>query len=312
MEGKSMRVAAFDVAKKSLEFSLDRRSGTLANEESSIVRFLERLPAGWVVAMEATGRYHRDLARLAYDRGFRVIVANPRRVHSYVGATCRRGKTDRTDAQAIALYVQSQGSELRDFVPPSPRAARIRELTRQRQTLVDVKASIAQSLGRTSPAAQAAARGLDDGVESLERELAAELGQVPEYKLLLSIPGVGPTVAAGFLGLLLTCDFATADSFVAYLGLDPRPNDSGAKTGRRYISGQGDATVRRLAYMAGMSAQRTPALKDYAQKQKDKGLPSTAVSLIVGRKIARTAWSVYKRKTPFVAERLSKPLDNET
>jgi transposase len=305
-----MHVAAFDVSKLELEISHGSRGGKARNDAVGIVAVLDELPAGCTVAMEASGPYHLQLAHLAYARGFRVVVANPRRVNAFVRSTRYRGKTDRTDARAIALYVQSQITELRDFAPAPEKASLVRELTRQRQALTSAKASLLQSLGRCE-AATAACAGLDQGIELVERELAAELADVPEYKLLLGIPGVGPTVAAGLLGLLMSYDFASSDSFVAYLGMDPRPNDSGAKTGRRYISSEGDALARRLAYLAGMAALRTPAWKPYTERQRAKGLPGTAVALIVGRKIARAAWSIYKHKKPFSPERISSKVVNE-
>jgi transposase len=305
-----MHVAAFDVSKLELELCHGPRGGKLRNDETGIVSVLDELPAGCTVAMEASGSYHLQLAHLAHARGFRVVVANPRRVNAFVRSTRYRGKTDRTDARAIALYVQSQSAELRDFAPPPQKAHRVRELTRKRQALTSAKASLLQSLGRCE-AASAACVGLDEGIGLLERELATELADVPEYKLLLGIPGVGPTVAAGLLGLLMSYDFASSDSFVAYLGMDPRPNDSGAKTGRRYISSEGDALARRLAYLAGLAALRTNAWKPYAQRQRAKGLPGTAVALIVGRKIARATWSIYKHKKPFSAERISSTIDTE-
>lgn len=301
-----MDVAAFDVSKSELVYSHGALWGRLRNERSSICSYLAGLPTGSTVAMEATGRYHMPLAQLAYARGFRVIVANPRRVHSFIRSTCFRGKTDRTDAQALGLYVASQGEKLRSFVPAPEQASKVRDLTRERQALADAKASLSQSLSLSKEALATASKGLDEAIAILERELVALLESVPEYKLVLEIPGVGPVVAAGLLGLLMSYDFASADSFVAFLGMDPRSNDSGPREGKRYISGQGDALGRRLAFVAGMAGMRTPAWKPYAQMQRDKGLSGTETALIVGRKIARTAWSVYKRKTPFSPERISK------
>ena len=300
-----MDVAAFDVSKSELVYSHGALWGRFGNERSSICSYLESLPAGSTVAMEATGRYHLALAQLAYARGFRVVVANPRRVHSFIRSTSFRGKTDRTDAQALGLYVASQGEKLRSYAPACEQASKVRDLTRERQALADAKASLAQSLSLSKEALAAAGKGLDEAIALIERELVAVLGQVPEYKLMLDIPGVGPVVAAGLLGLLMSYDFVSADSFVAFLGMDPRANDSGPREGKRYISGQGDALGRRLAFLAGMAGMRTPAWKEYAQKQRDKGLSGTETALIVGRKIARTAWSIYKRKTPFLPERIS-------
>lgn len=304
-----MDVAAFDVSKRELVFSHRGRGGKLANEDLAIGAFLKGLPLGSTVAMEATGRYHLPLANIAFNRGFRVVVANPRRVSAFTRSTRARGKCDRTDAAAIALYVESQKDSLRNYNPAPETALRVRALTRERQVIVDAKASLSQSLIASPEVARAASKGLDQAINALETELLKILSDIGEYRLLLGIPGVGPVVAAGMMGLLMSFDFATADSFVAYLGMDPRPNDSGSRAGKRYVSGQGDALVRRLAFLAGMAGKRTTAWKDYAQKQTDKGLSGTETALIVGRKIARAAWSIYKKKQPFSQQRISSRLD---
>ncbi len=51
--------------------------------------------------------------------------------------------------------------------------------------------------------------------------------------------------------------------------------------------------------MAARSASRHPHFKPYYQGQKDKGRATTEATVILARKILRTAWSVYKKKKPF-------------
>ena len=47
------------------------------NRPESIAAWLAGLPKGAVVAMEATGTYHRLLAHMAHAAGMRVYVLNP-------------------------------------------------------------------------------------------------------------------------------------------------------------------------------------------------------------------------------------------
>ncbi len=49
----------------------------IANQAAAISAWLDTLPAASVIAMEATGTYHRRLANLAYERGLVVYVVNP-------------------------------------------------------------------------------------------------------------------------------------------------------------------------------------------------------------------------------------------
>ena len=45
-----------------------------------------------------------------------------------------------------------------------------------------------------------------------------------------------------------------ADAFVAFASLDPRPDDSGQHRGKRRLSKRGPAELRRLLYLAALSA----------------------------------------------------------
>ncbi|WP_029921539.1 IS110 family transposase, partial [Nevskia soli] len=90
-----------------------------------------------------------------------------------------------------------------------------------------------------------------------------------------------------------------ADAFVAYTGLDPRPMDSGQKSGRRRLSKRGPAELRRLLYNAAMSAAKTKTWRPFYQRQRAKGLSTTAALVILARKIARIAWSIHRHHTSF-------------
>jgi transposase len=100
----------------------------------------------------------------------------------------------------------------------------------------------------------------------------------------------------------------SADAFVAFTGLDPRPDDSGQHRGKRRLSKRGPAELRRLLYVAAMSAKKTKAWKPLFEHYRAKGLSSTAALVILARRIARTAWSMYTYKTDFDPARLTKSL----
>src|SRR5919107_5197387 len=98
-------IVGVDVAKASLVSVFHGQSGTarsLANSSSAIAAWLAELPAGTIVAMEATGAHHRLLAQLANAAGMRVYVLNARHLYFYAKALSGRAKTDRLDAAVIA------------------------------------------------------------------------------------------------------------------------------------------------------------------------------------------------------------------
>jgi transposase len=125
---------------------------------------------------------------------------------------------------------------------------------------------------------------------------------------LRTIYGVGPVVSAALVNTLERVPLKSADAFVAFTGLDPRPDDSGQHRGKRRLSKRGPAELRRLLYVAAMSAKKTKAWKPLFEHYRAKGLSSTAALVILARRIARTAWSMYTYKTDFDPARLTKSL----
>ena len=129
-----------------------------------------------------------------------------------------------------------------------------------------------------------------------------------DWARLQRIPGVGPVVGSGVLNSLQRLRFRNADAFVAFCGWDPRPDDSGRKTGRRRLSKRGSSQLRYLLYNAAMAASRTKAWRPFYKRALAKGLSRVEALVILARQIARTAWSIHARRTEFDPQRISRPL----
>jgi transposase len=103
-------------------------------------------------------------------------------------------------------------------------------------------------------------------------------------------------------------NFVSADAFVAFLGLDPVPRESGQYTGRRRLSKQGDSETRRLLFNAAMSASKTSLWRPFYQRYRERGLSSIQALCILARKLARLAWILHKKQDLFSREKLAKTL----
>jgi transposase len=93
--------------------------------------------------------------------------------------------------------------------------------------------------------------------------------------------------------------YSNSDAVVASTGLDPLPDDSGRRHGRRRLSKWGPAEGRRLLFNSARAAVRTKLWRGYYQTQLNKGLSSTAATVILARKMLRVAFAVYKHNQPF-------------
>jgi transposase len=146
-------------------------------------------------------------------------------------------------------------------------------------------------------------------IARLDARVKALVEASPERKQnftrMCTITGVGPVVGIALVNALERVPLKSADAFVAFTGLDPRPDDSGQHRGKRRLSKRGPAELRRLLYMAAMSAVKTKTWKPLYEHYRAKGLSSTATLVILARRIARTAWSMHTHKTTFDVERLT-------
>ena len=107
-----------DVAKAELVIAI-RPSGarwTVANDDGGIRTLLKRLRqhSAALVVLEATGGYERAVVAALAAARLPVVVANPRQVRDFARATGQFAKTDRIDADTLALF----GERVR----PEPRA----------------------------------------------------------------------------------------------------------------------------------------------------------------------------------------------
>lgn len=302
-----------DVSKAELVISTggERRPCCVANDAPSIARWLQELPPGALIAMESTGRYHALLAHLASQAGFKVYVLNARDVFFYARALGTRGKTDGVDAGVIARYLAEHHAHLHAWRAGSSSQQRLQELLSRRAQIavhrsacnqlmsgVDVSDLDAHAL---QEAFDAFLRSIDDKVQQL---IAGDAQLAAGCTRLRTITGIGPQTSALLATLFSRFDFANADALVAYSGLDPRPNDAGAKHGRRRLSKKGPALLRRQMYLAGFAASHSKALKPLYLSIRARGFATTEALVILGRKLLRVAFAVWKGGESFDPARL--------
>ena len=147
----------------------------------------------------------------------------------------RRGQArqDRSRGRhLIARYIAHEHAKLHPYRPPSPEQRQLQRLLTRRAKLSRSRASVQQSLQGVT-GLQAALRQLLERFDALIALIDARIGALvnacPQRQAagqrLRTIPGVGPVVAPALLCVLERFAFAHADSFAAYTGLDPRPDD---------------------------------------------------------------------------------------
>ena len=306
-----------DVAKAEVVVACSQNSRpvqSVANTETALRKFLRSLPAGSSIAMEATGAYHQCLADLAHQLGFVVYVLNPKDMRHYAKGVGMRAKTDRVDAGLIARFLAHEGSHLRAYEPPTPAQREMDQLIRRRAKIVTLKQSLRLSCVQVRSLKAETTQLLTDFgamLKKIDRQIAALTKEIPlraeQSKRLQSVVGIGPLVGAWLANLLSRVQFENSDALVAFVGMDPRSFDSGQKRGKRRLSKRGPAEGRRLLFNAAMAASKSKVWAPIYAHYRQLGWPSTAALVIIGRKILRIAFALFKTNSTFNPEMLGAP-----
>jgi transposase len=285
-----------DVAKASVEVASEPQglSGQFATDTaglSALVQAAQAQPVTLVV-VEATGGYEAPVVAALVTAGLPVAVVNPRQVRDFAKALGRLAKTDRIDAQVLALF----GARVQPAPRPLPDEA-TQELeallTRRRQLLEMLHA---ERQRRPRARGRIVRRSLDTHIRWLERQvidtdatLEAAIQASPVWRvqdqLLQSVPGVGPTLARTLLGLLPELGQLDRHHIAALVGVAPLARDSGTLRGRRTCWG-GRPAVRTVLYMAALTAARwNPTLRAFYQRLRATGKPAKVALTAVARKL---------------------------
>lgn len=297
-----------DVSKATLEIAIEGRAETVRinNAANDIRRWLKELPAGVRIGVESTGAYHQALLRAAIATGHTVYLLNARDLSHYARAVGRRAKTDRLDAQLIARYLAREHEHLHPYQLPSELQSELDSLMQRRHAVVVSRGSLRQSFDALSPAPKelsATLRALEKLIAALDRRMQSLVDQDAELspiaRRLLTIDGFGPLLSTVMANAITRRPYQHSDALIAFIGYDPRARDSGQWRGRRFLSKRGPAELRRLLYVAAMSASRTKVWRPFYQRYRARGFSTTAALAVLARKLARVAFSMVKHATTF-------------
>jgi transposase len=304
-----------DVSKDALDVCLwpSQTQLRIGNRQAEIKRWLKSLPSGTRIAMESTGAFHQLLAELARQAGMRAYVLNPKRVWHAARGDGRRSKTDRIDAQVIAKFLVDHLDSLHEWTPGSPIQREIGELQSRRHCLERHVTAIRMSL-RSARGLCKEVVAIEDSLQQamqaidLRIDLLSELDQTVARKsaLLQTVPAIGRVCATSLATLFERIPFERSDSVVAFAGIDVRACDSGIRRGRRHLTKLGPAYLRKQIWLMGFAGAHTKLYKPIYEALVARGFNFTEAAMILGRRILRIAWAVWRTGKPFDSSRLVK------
>jgi len=306
-----------DVSKATLAYSLLAAGtqqvvaeGQVPNTPAGIDHLVALAPAEHPWVVEPTGVYSQAVVRRGQQDGRTVLLAPPKEAKAFLAALHPRAKTDRLDSQGLARYALAL--PLRPFPVKAESVVQLEQLLAARKGLSDSLAQLTQQRQALPYAAEPLTAAIN-ALRAQQRELDAQIAalcQQPELAVaaaLRQVPGIGPVTAAALAACFASHTFTHPDQFVAYLGLDVRVRDSGAYVGRRRLSKRGQPELYLCAQANLRRRDPDNPFKLQYERERAKGLSSTAALNAVARKLARTAWSLVTHGTTYDPARVHQP-----
>jgi transposase len=336
-----MRSVALDVHRDfcQVAIAVDGRidpCGRIATDPDVIADFARSLDPSDVVVMEMTGNAVA-IAGIIEPYVAEVILADAKATKA---VTKGRAKTDRIDACVLAR-LHAGGFLPRVWAPDertrswrrlvSRRAQLVRQRTREknqlhavlhrnlirhpgfsdlfgvagRQWLATLEVAFDERLTLDGCLRQIDA--LSAEIVLVEEQIGRETLASEEMRLLLTIPGVNALAACALLGAIGDVTrFRTPRQLVAYLGLDPRVEQSGSEPARHgRISKQGPGEVRHVLVEAAWHLARTigPLRVFHERVRARRGVNVATVA--VARKLVVIVWHMLNDGEPYAYARPS-------
>jgi transposase len=234
----------------------------VSNDSLELAEYLNKIPEGTPVAVEASGGWYWFEDRLE-AAGLDVRLVNPLEAKKRMRG---RNKTDELDAAGLAMLLRN-GTLPEVWIPPA-KLGDLRGLMRTRLALrhhtTTLKNRIHGAIRRYGQYESGEAKDLFKGrgrvqlsvylgglpeqtriatrhewalvdeverhIEELEKQIRLSIGQIGYVRLLKSMPGVGDILAATiYLEIGDVTRFASAAHLAAYAGLTPTVHASGGK-----------------------------------------------------------------------------------
>jgi len=269
-----------------------------------LIAHLQKEPVALVV-VEASGGTERALVRSLVQASILVAVVNPRQVRDYAKALGRLAKTDAIDAQVLAQFAEAVKPEPRP--PVDPQTQELADLVTRREQVVNMLAAEKNRLRSAAvgirPWIAEHIAWLENERTKLDRKIQALSQADPKWrerqKILRSVPGVGPVMAATVLGCLPELGELDRKEIAALVGVAPFNRDSGRMRGRRTVWG-GRGQVRKVLYMATVAAVRSnPVIRAFYKRLVEAGKVKKVALVACMRKLLVILNAMVRRGTPW-------------
>jgi len=323
---KNKQIVGIDVSKSTMDAFIFKSNHLfqVANNPTGFVRLLQESihvsscsKDSLLFCFENTGCYSRALSVFLEDAGIEFYAVDALDLKRSMGLS--RGKSDKKDAKAIAMYAWRRRDELVGSKLPGPVIDQLSALLSHREMLIKQRTALKNAnKGHHNTYSENEFKFLKESQMRMIKQLSEEI-KITEseilriinlnaelknsYDLLLSIKGIGKILS--FYLITLTHNFTKFTDprkFACYAGVAPFEYSSGTSVkGRTKVHPCANKQIKSLLNMAAMSAiQLQGEYQLYYLRRTAEGKNKMSTLNIIRNKLIFRAFSVVKRGTPYV------------
>lgn len=269
-----------------------------------------------VICLEHTGLYDLNLSYFFHKKSLSYSHHNALKIKKSLGIV--RGKSDKVDARRIAFYIRKERDQLSLSSPAQAYLIQLHRLFSMRELMVKHKRALKQHYAsievikgdylvkKLRKTCDTMIRQHQKRIEQMDAEIKVVIktnsSLAHNYKLLLSVPGIGHINASH---LLITTRnftaFRTWRQYATYAGTAPFGHQSGTSIkGAKKVNHFANKKAKALLTTAAKVAKKHDfELKSFYEKKIQEGKNKFWIINAIRNKIISRAFAVIDRKSPY-------------
>lgn len=317
-----------DVSKDTLDFSLSSRGNILVNvcvENSSngiksALKEFKKQPIFSIettlFCLEHTGIYNNYVISTLFDLKAKIWVESATHIKRSSGL--QRGKSDKIDAQRIALFAYRNQDQMKLWLPKRIVVLQLKKLTTIRERLLLALAQLNKPIQEAVKfESKEVFKVIKDSCSKSIKSIKADIKEVEKtikciitkdeslkqlFEMITSVPGVGSVVACE---MIITTnefkDITESKKYACYAGVVPFEHSSGKCTkGKNRVSHFANKRVKKLLHLASLSTVRYDGeFKTYWLRKIEEGKHKMVVLNALKNKIIQRVFAVVKRGSKY-------------
>lgn len=309
-----------DVSKRSLDLAVVQNGQVMLQDKiengpKAIRSFLSGLikergisSGQMLVCLEHTGIYNAHVLEVFWKKGIKICLEPAVKIKGTLGIV--RGKTDKIDAQRIAIYAFKNACELAFWQPDRLVIQKLKAMLSLRNRMVRTKNQLLVPLQEStgfldksiikelSKAGRRAIESIKKEIDQVDKQIKLLIQQdqsvSTQVDQITSVPGIGPVTALNMI--ITTGEFnriKDPKKFACYAGVAPFEHSSGSSIrGKTRVSPKANMAMKTLLHLAAMSAITSSSeLKAFYTRKVAEGKNKMSVLNAVRNKLISRAFA---------------------